>query len=200
MQKTSNCPRDDCRTNKEITGCRFSLSVMSDNYINMILGAIQNINTKNIWSHTDALSTTYRGKRIHVVDAVKACFVNINDGKTHITMESTFSKGCPGDTDADVFLAKDDMPLNQKDKKFNMLSKISLYPLGATNYMEHIAYVVELATKKGVYKCSSHYATELEGDVNVIFDYYNEVMDYAEKKLNHYVLQATLSVNSPIKD
>jgi len=200
MQEINNYPLKDCETNQDIAECRFTLSVMSDDYITMILNAIGNVDTENIRSNTDALSTVYCGKRIHVVDAVKACFVHVNDGKTHITMEAAFSKGGSGDTDENIHLIKDVELLNSTNKAFQVLSKISFYPLGITTYMNHITYVVNLAISKGLYKKSSHYTTELAGDVNEIFDYFNEILDYAERHLKHYVLQTTLSINSPTKN
>ena len=189
------------QTNMAITGCRFSLSVMSDDYANIILNAIGCVDTQRIWSGTDALSTVYRGERSRVVDAVKSCFVHVNDGRTHITMEATFSKGCPGDTSGDSHLAEADAPAaaptNRAGKNFDVLGKISLYPLGVPTYMEHIAHAVNIAKDIGVFKGVSHYATELQGDVDGIFDCLDEIMGYAEKNVAHYVLQTTLSVNSP---
>ena len=200
MEKTADAsvPWNGCGTNGKITGCRFSLSVMSNDYANVILNAIGRVNTQKVWSATDALSTVYRGKRVHVVDAIKACFVHVNDGHTHITMEATFSKGCPMDTDGDNCLAEEDTLTNDRTvKNFNVLGKISFYPMGVPQYMEHIAHAVNLAKGRGVFKNISHYATELQGDVNDVFDCLNEIMVYAEKNVAHYVLQTTLSVNSP---
>lgn len=180
-----------------ITGCRFSLSVMSDNYANLILNAIKDVDTKNVWSNTDALSTVYRGRRVHIIDNVKNIFVKVNDGKTHITLEATFSKGCPCDVDGDYILAESDELLTGNAADFYVLGKISFYPLGTTQYMEHIAAVVDMARECKVYKKHSHYASEIEGDVNEIFDYFNQVLSYAEENITHYVFQVTLSVNSP---
>ena len=205
MEETKDVPvsRKNGGTNAGITGCRFSLSVMSDGYANAILGAVGRVNTRKLWSGTDALSTVYRGKRVHVVDAVKACLVHVNDGRTHATMEATFSRGCPGDADGD---SPDDVPtddapvnaaLNPADKKFNVLGKISLYPLGIPEYTEHIAHAVNLTKDMGVFKNVSRYATEMQGDVDDIFDCLNAIMNRAEESVPHYVLQVTLSVNSP---
>ena len=192
-----NYPWRGCGAARDITGCRFSISSMSDDFISMILGAIKNVNTEKVWSATDALSTVYRGKRIHVMDCLKACFAHLNDGKTHITMEASISKGCPGDVDDDFYLAEDDVLLNNTQIKFNVLSKIAFYPMGIKNYMDHIAYVVRLAMNMGLYVESSHYATLLKGGINDIFDYFNAVLIYAEQNVSHYVLQTTLSANSP---
>lgn len=196
MEKNKQYPWKGCGTDKEITGCRFSLSVMDDNFAKKILSGISKVDASNVWSYTDALSTIYRGKRTDVVSAVKDCFVHVYDDKTHMTMEATFSKGCPGDVDEDSHLSENEVALNVT-KQFPVLSKISFYPLGISDYMEHIAYVVNLAMEKGLYNSSSHYATELEGDVNELFTYFEELMAYAEQHIDHYVFQVTLSVNSP---
>lgn len=203
MSKNTNenkYPWCGCGASKDITGCRFSIAPMSDNYVDIILGAVENVDTSKVWSKTDKLSTIYRGRREHVIDAVKAFFVAAYTDKVHMTMEATFSKGCPGDTDADCYLSEDNIPANEKliaDKSFNVLSKIAFYPLGVQDYMEHIAYVVNLAIKRGLYKESTHYVSILEGDISDLFTYFNDVMEYAENNISHYTLQVTLSVNSP---
>ncbi len=195
-----SCGCGTCGARQEITGCRFSLSPMSDHFIDIILGAIGKVNTENVWVMTDKLSTVYRGKRVHVLDAVKACFVHAYREGVHMTMEATLSKGCPGDTDADAFLAAGGDPANEaaaKDIHFPAACKISLYPMGVANYMEYIANVVNLAIDRGLYSHSSHYVTVLEGDVQDLFAYFNEAAEYCGENLSHYVMEITLSVNSP---
>ena len=112
-----SCGCGSCGASKEITGCRFSLSPMSDKYIDIILGALGKVDTSKVWKETDKLSTIYRGKRIHVLDAVKGLFIHSYDENVHTTLEATLSKGCPGDTDADSFLAEDDVLVNEESIK-----------------------------------------------------------------------------------
>ena len=45
----------------EITGTRFNLAPMSDNFIDIILGAIRKVDLSNVWAKTDHTSTIYRG-------------------------------------------------------------------------------------------------------------------------------------------
>lgn len=144
-----------------------------------------------------------RGKRVHVFDVVKGLFVNAYREDIHMALEATFSKGCPGDTDADSFMEVDDKKLNEKnicDKHFNVVSKISFYPMGEEDYMEHIAKVVMLAKDRGVFNKGSHYVSILEGDVHNVFDTLEEIFKYGEENLSHYILQVTISVNSPTKE
>ncbi|MBR0380925.1 MAG: thiamine-binding protein [Eubacterium sp.] len=187
----------------KITGCRFALGIMSDRFVDIILGALDKTKTDKVWKMTDKLSTVYRGKQVHVVDAVKAVFINAYREGVHMTLEATFSRGCPGDVDADVYMAENDDPQNEpqvKDIHFPVNCKIALYPMGATNYMEHIATVVNHAIDLGIYEASSHYCTMLKGDVQDLFDYFDYVNTYCSERLNHYVIEVTLSVNSPTAD
>lgn len=195
-----SCGCGTCGAKNEITGCRFSLSPMSDRYADIILGAISRVDTSHVWKMTDKLSTVYRGKRIHVLDAVRACFSFAYEEGVHMTMEATISKGCPGDTDADSYLDFDGVPVNGaavRDIRFPAVCKISLYPMGVANYMEHIAAVVNMAIDQGLYSHSSHYVTVLEGDIQDLFSYFDKATEYCSQHISHYIFEITLSVNSP---
>ncbi len=195
-----SCCAGTCGASKDITGCRFTLSPMSDRYVEIILGAIGKVDTSKVWSKTERLSTLYRGKREHVIDAVKACFAHAWQPDVHMTMEMTFSKGCPGDTDAESYLAEDDVLKNadsMKDIHFPVDCKIYIYTMGVANYMEYIANVVNHAVDLGIYAGSSHYVTVLKGDIHALFDYFAWANEYCAEHLSHYVFEVTLSVNSP---
>ena len=188
---------------RAVTGCRFTLSPMTDRYVEHILSAISQVDIRHVWSKTDKLSTVYRGQQLHVEDAVMACFLRAYDPAVHMTMELTFSRGCPGDTDADCFLAGDCPPANApflRDIHFPVECKIALYPMGVPDYMRHIAHVVNHAIDLGLYASSSHYCTMLRGDVQALFAYFHWVNSYCAQQLSHYVFEVTLSVNSPTEE
>lgn len=203
MSKTQSSSCHSCcgsAGSVDITGCRMGLYPMSDTFVDIILSAVQKIDTSKVWASTDHLSTVYRGRQTHVVDCAKAAFVYAQKKDVHMVGEFTFSKGCPGDVDADRYLASDDLTCNNTalaDGEFYTYAKISLYCFGIPNYMEHIAYIVNLAKQKGLKPQSAHYVTMLEGSANALFSYFEEALAYAHQHIPHYVLEATLSVNSP---
>ena len=191
------CP---CAGDHAITGCRFTLSPMSDRFIEIILGAVGKTDTSKVWSRTDEVSTIYRGKRVHVLDALKACFTGAFTEGVHMALAATVSKGCPGDVEADSFMAEDDEPVNEKTAgqvHFPVICKFSMYPMGVENYMEYIAHVVNHAIDLGVYDHSTHYVTILKGDVQDIFRFFEEACAWSEKELSHYVMEITMAVNLP---
>ena len=185
-----------------ITGCRFSLSPMTDSFVEIILDAVKKTRTDKVWQETGKLSTIYRGRQIHVEDALKGCFINAYREGVHMTLEATYSKGCPGDIKGDSFMAADDELLNEpeiKDVHFPVAAKISLYPMGIPDYMKYIAEVVNHAIDLGIYEKSAHYCTVLNCDVQQLFDYIHYVNSYCGEKLSHYIFEVTISVNSPTK-
>lgn len=193
---------EPCSTNHiDITGCRVSLYPMKDDFASHILRSIKKTNTTAVWQQTDLFSTTFRGEAASVVDAAAALFINAYDPTTHMVGEFTFSKGCPGDRAGDALLSgKNEQPNHQqviKDGTFNVQCKYSFYVFGRENYMEEIAHIVSLADAMGLQPQSAHYVTLLSGTAAQLFAYFEEALAYAHNNLPHYVLEATLSVNSP---
>lgn len=189
---------------KAVTGCRFSIAPMSDRFIEIILGAIGKVDTSNIWAQTDEFSTVYRGKRQHVLDAVKACFVYSYRKGIHMTLNATLTKGCPGAAEKDAALTdavwSDADPANEplmREIRFPAAAKIELYPMGTAEYLTHIKKVIEIAKARGVFARSAHYATILKGDVHALFAFFHAAAEYCEQHTDHYVLGFTLAVNFP---
>ena len=208
--ETANCGccRDDLPwegrgTNLDISGCRFSLYPMTDNFVSVILGALEKTDTSAVWSQSDALSTVYRGKLPYVADAVRALFINAWQPEVHMALEGQFSKGCPGDTDGDSLLDREGEAPNRakiQDRHFPVLCKLALYPMGTGDYIDEIAKVCRMAEAEGLNPKTIHYATRIEGDVQKVFDYLEEVCRLMEQSVPHYILHFTLSVNSPTNE
>lgn len=208
--ETANCGccRDDLPwegrgTNLDISGCRFSLYPMTDNFVSVILGSLEKTDTSAVWSQSDALSTVYRGKLPYVADAVRALFINAWQPEVHMALEGQFSKGCPGDTDGDSLLDREGEAPNRakiQDRHFPVLCKLALYPMGTGDYIDEIAKVWRIAEAEGLNPKTIHYATRIEGDVQKVFDYLEEVCRLMEQSVPHYILHFTLSVNSPTNE
>ena len=208
--ETANCGccRDDLPwegrgTNLDISGCRFSLYPMTDNFVSVILGSLEKTDTSAVWSQSDALSTVYRGKLPYVADAVRALFINAWQPEVHMALEGQFSKGCPGDTDGDSVLDREGEAPNRakiQDRHFPVLCKLALYPMGTGDYIDEIAKVWRMAEAEGLNPKTIHYATRIEGDVQKVFDYLEEVCRLMEQSVPHYILHFTLSVNSPTNE
>ena len=182
----------------DIIGCRYQVSALRDSFIPMILDALGKTDTSKIWALTEKTSTVYRGKSVHVVDCVKACFSHIyDDTSPYISMSATFSKKSDDDMSKDCYIAQDDVLLNDTKKSFNVLGRISLYPLGVSDYQEHSAKVVELAVKRDVYVDEGHYISNIEGNIHDMFDFVNDVLAYGNENIDNYSLNVTMVIYGP---
>ena len=189
-------------TGLPISGCRFTLYPMADNFIEIILGALEKTNTSAVWSETDALSTVYRGRLEYVADAVQALFLNAYRPGVHMAIEGQFSKGCPGDISGDSVLNITGEAPNAalvKDIHFPVHCKLALYPMGDADYIDEIADVWYMAQDAGLNPTTIHYATRIEGDVQEVFRYLQAVCERMGKseKVHHYILHFTMNCNSP---
>lgn len=193
--------RNNCGTSR-IVGCQFSLHPMSDNFVDIILSTLSEVDTSKVWKETDDVSTCIRGKMIHVFDVAKAIFLHAANTGEHVAMNGTFSIGCPGDTEADAYMDETDIPLNEeKTKSILQIAgcKFSLYPMGHEDYMGKIYEQINLSKHRNVTVTSTHYATRLDGDVHDIFNALHESFELVQEKVSHVTMTFSLSANSPTK-
>ena len=189
-------------TDLPISGCRFTLYPMCDNFIDIILGGLERVDTSAVWSETDVLSTVYRGKRDYVMDAVSALFASAWTEGVHMAIEGQVSKGCPGDVSGDSKLTYEGEAPNHaivEAATQPCLCKLALYPMGVGDYIDDIARVWRMAEDRGLNPQTIHYATRIEGSIHDVFAYLTDVCKLMEasESVHHYVLHFTINVNSP---
>lgn len=189
-------------TDLPISGCRFTLYPMCDNFIDIILGGLECVDTLAVWSETDALSTVYRGKLDYVMDAVSALFASAWTEGVHMAIEGQVSKGCPGDVSGDSKLTYEGEAPNHaivEAATQPCLCKLALYPMGVGDYIDDIARVWRMAQDRGLNPQTIHYATRIEGSIHDVFAYLTDVCKLMEasESVHHYVLHFTINVNSP---
>lgn len=181
-----------------IVGFRFSLHPMSNEFISIIKGALQNTDVSNVWMHTDDVSTVIRGKQVHVFNVAKSITLNAAKTGVHVALSGTFSAGCPGDTTADVYLDKGDEVTNKDETNQYVSSQFALYPMNNPNYMDVIYREIEHAKVKGVFNESMHYASGIHGDIHDVFAYYEAAFSRARSEEHkHLVMTLSMSINSP---
>ncbi|MFC7688150.1 YkoF family thiamine/hydroxymethylpyrimidine-binding protein [Ureibacillus sp. GCM10028918] len=184
----------------KIAGASFSLHPMSDDFIDIITSALKEVDTTKVWMKTDDVTTTVRGKVVHVFDVTSAIFLNAAKSGKHIAFQATYSLGCPGDSEGDVYLAKDDQPANAlvcEQINQHIAAKFSLYPLGNGSYMDVIYQQIE-AIKEYASVTPAHYSTRLDGDASKICKGLQTVFEeVVNAGSSHTVMTVSFSANSP---
>ncbi|OIB02527.1 thiamine-binding protein [Paenibacillus sp. LC231] len=189
-----------CGTSR-IVGCRFSVFPMTDRFVEVILGALQSVDTGKVWIQTDDVSTCIRGRAEHVFDVTRAIFAHAAASGVHTVFNGTYSIGCPGDTDADVYMTEDSTRLNNdigEHADMETACQFALYPMGTDNYMEVIYGEVNRAKAAGTFAGSVHYASRLDGSLSRVFESLEEAFLHAiQSDSSHLVMTAVVSAHSP---
>lgn len=181
---------------REAMICRFTLSPMSDGFVDLILGAIGKVDAGSITQRTDKLSTVYRGNREAVEDAVKACFLYAYRPHVHMTMECAFTAD-----GAETGPMGAPLPnAAAGELHFPAVAKLTLYPLGAVDVAARRAGVVARAWAMDLVREEAFDGPILAGDVQDIFACLGAVNETCRRELKDYTLAFTLSVNSPTPD
>lgn len=182
-----------------VAGCNFTLGVMSDDFVDVILGALKEVDQTKVWSQTDDVSTVVRGRYSHVFDVVKAIYSHSAHTGKHVTMSGTFGIGCNKDNDAEPYLNEDDVRLNEaRSSEFDIDAgcKFAIYAVGIEKYGEIIASEVKLAEEE-VTVTPDHFTTRLDGKVNNIFLAMENAFKRVQEKAPHTKITFTISSNSP---
>lgn len=194
------CMVDQACGSGNIAGVSFSIHPMCDGFIEIIKDALNKVDASKVYMATDDVTTTVRGKLVHVFDVTKAIFIHAATTGEHVAFQATYSLGCPGDYSGDVFMAEDEEPINAKlvdSLKQPIAAKFSLYPLGGGNYMDIIYEQIE-AMKKLVDVSPAHYSTRLNGEAILIFNGLKQVFQATvEGGSSHTVMTVSVSANSP---
>lgn len=188
-----------CGTSR-IVGFRFSLYPMTDEFVDVILSTLEQVDTSKVWVKTDDISTVIRGKMEHVFDVAQAIYLVAASSEKHVVLNGTFSIGCPGDSEGDVYMSADDIRMNEnlvKNIHIEAPTQFALYPLNNEDYMQIIADVVELAKQHETFTGGIHYASRLDGDAHKVFATLEQAFDYTQKKVSHVTMTVNISANSP---
>lgn len=179
--------------------CRFTLSPMSDRFVDIILGAIEKVDTHMVRSKTGKLSTLYEGLRPYVEDGVKACFIHAYRPGVHMTMEAVYSKGWPGEKPEGPEAEEGEAPNAGAvgQVHFPMAAKMSLYVMDGGEWAKGRETLEGLARELGVLEGEEPDCLVLNGDVQQVFDCVEAANRWCAQVFGWYALAATFSVNSP---
>lgn len=179
-------------------GAQFNLSVMSDDFADVILGALDAVETKKVWMKTDDVATAATGSIADVFDVVKAIYLHAAKTGLHVEMSGNIVLGgCNTEEDEND---RSEIRLN-KDTTAQISQqagcRFSIYPLGEAGYIEKITKSVEKLPDYGVEVSMAPFATRIDGEVNDIFEALEATFTEIQETSEHVVMPFTISCNSP---
>lgn len=188
-------------------GARITLSVMSENCADVILGALRQAETTGLDVQTGDVSTYVAGNEADLLRYL--CQVIAAAGRTgaHVSATVQLSRGCPGEVVCD--LPGGAGPLysaipEHEATGVRASAEWALYPLDDTgrdgvepDHMRDIYAAIELAKSNGTFVKSEHFVTRLEGDVAEVLHTVAAGWIMVGRSLQHVTSHVTLSLNSP---
>src|SRR5699024_6390827 len=94
--------------NQQIAGASFSLYPMSDDFVDVIQNSLSETDTSKVWMQTDDVTTTVRGKMVHVFDMTKTIMIHAAKKGKNFAFQVTYSLEFLGNSEGDFFLSKVD--------------------------------------------------------------------------------------------
>jgi energy-coupling factor transport system substrate-specific component len=188
-------------------GVRFSLYPMRDDFVPLILGAVDGLDRLGVEVETDDVSTCLLGEEPRLFEALRVAFGRVARSGAHVVLNATFSAGCPGEPEGDVcvpraYTGPSGGEHGWSDEAYRLPDLVSaqfaLYPLGAGGYMDTIYGAIESARRDGAVRVvGRHFCTHLYGPGAAVFDTVRAAFAEARTQATHTVMTLTLSANSP---
>eukprot|EP00293_Proteomonas_sulcata_P001481 CAMPEP_0184329060 /NCGR_PEP_ID=MMETSP1049-20130417/143947_1 /TAXON_ID=77928 /ORGANISM="Proteomonas sulcata, Strain CCMP704" /LENGTH=262 /DNA_ID=CAMNT_0026651401 /DNA_START=260 /DNA_END=1045 /DNA_ORIENTATION=- len=159
----------------KFTGVRFSLYPQAEHIKPIVKEAVTGIKDLGVTVLPDDVSSCLLGPEEALFEAVRISFGRIAATGTTLSMQATFSAGCPGETDIiqtkRIVESKAWLPeaINLV-KGVRVAAQFAIYPLGVPNYMDLIYREISQSKKSDVWKDKkTHFCSMLDGDGDEVF-------------------------------
>lgn len=197
------------------TGAQLSLYPMSDDFVGIILGAIEALDPyrAGFRIETDDVSTLIVGPPDKLFPAMRDLFVAAAASGAHCVLSAAVSRGCPGEPDDPICTPSAALgsagPLSGRIEAARravagapatgqaVAAQFSLYPLGSGHHMDEIYGCIEFVKGSGVFDRSKNFCTKLRGDAGPVFATLAEAFLRFGAPEGHVALDLTVSANSP---
>jgi len=188
-------------------GARVTLAVMSDNYVDIIVGALRQADATGLEVQTGDVSTYVAGNEADILRYLSQLVSSAGRTGAHVSATILFSRGCPGEVVCD--LPGGAWPLHSDIPELgttgvHATAEWALYPLDDTashgiqsDHMRDIYAAIDFAKDIGTFVKSEHFVTRLEGDVARVLETVAAGWILVGRTVQHVTSQATVSINSP---
>ncbi|WP_114944967.1 YkoF family thiamine/hydroxymethylpyrimidine-binding protein [Microvirga calopogonii] len=199
------------------SGAQISLYPMTDDFVDVILGAIGALDPyrPNFRIETDDISTLIVGPPEQLFPAMRDLFLAASRRGVHCVLAATVSRGCPGEPDDPICTpiagSHHDRSLEERISAAVkhvesaprtgqvVAAQFSLYPLGSGHHMDEIYGCIDFLKRSGVFDRSKNFCTKLRGDAGPVFATLSEAFLRFGAPQGHVALDLKVSANSPSK-
>jgi hypothetical protein len=194
-------------------GARITVSVMSDRYVEIILGALRSLDSSGLTVETGDVSTYIGGDETAILRYLTDLSSNIASSNAHASLTIHLFRGCPGAITCALPSGpgprRTALPTGRVLDRFAS-AEWALYPLvdgpggegeGGSrleaDHMRDIYAAIDYAVRNGTYRKSEKSVTRLEGDLGVILETVVRGWVGVGGSVQHVASHLTVSLNSP---
>jgi energy-coupling factor transport system substrate-specific component len=183
-------------------GVRFSLHPMTDRFVEVILGALDDVDPVSLTVSTTDVNTHVAGTEHDLArylrDVVVAAVRRLGPG--HLAVNLLLSRGCPGAvrcTVEDLTVLPSVERVTLEPTGIRTAAHWALYPLGGEGHMEAIERAIETTGDDGTFAGVERFVTRLEGDLAGVLGSVFDAWTAAGRVVPHVTSHVFLSIGSP---
>ncbi len=199
-------------------GAQVSLYPMTSEFVRVIFSSLEALDPyrDQLRIETDDISTLMVGAPAPLFDAIRDMFAKAARDPAHVTMHTTFSRGCPGEPDepncrCETLAVAQGQPLAERQKHaleavraapqmgVEIDVQFSLYVLGLDRHMDEIYGCIDFVKDSGTFLKSKNFCTRLRGDAGAVFETLRQAFLRFGPAQGHVTIDLTASANSPSK-
>lgn len=181
-------------------GVRLTVAVMSDRYVEIILGALKQVSKGDLVVETTDVSTYIGGTERDILRYITDLSALIAKSEAHASITVHLFRGCPGAVACPRPGPRtSDLPAGRQVGAY-AAAEWALYPLDdapEADHMKDIYAAIDYAKKNGTYVESRRSVTRLEGDLGTILETVVAGWVQVGRSVQHVTSHITISVNSP---
>ena len=187
-------------------GARVTVAVMADNFVDVILGALRDVDSTGLAIETTDVSTLIQGGEADLLRYLTDLGSAVAASGHHAVMNVLLTRGCPGETKCalpgDAGPRAVETPVGRETGQYATADWV-LYPLadsagnGETDHMRDIMAAIEYAQERQVFDGEQHFASRLAGDFGTLMEVAVGAWTLAGRNVQHVTSHLTFSLNSP---
>lgn len=188
-------------------GARITLAAMSDDYVSIVLGALEAADSTGLETQTGAVSTFVAGAESDLVRYLVQLVAAAGRSGAHVSATIHFSRGCPGEVVCELPGGAGPLAAEIPDVAVTGVTAVAewaLYPLEDAvragvepDHMRDIYAAIDFARELGTFEASEHFVTRLSGDVADVIRTVAAGWILVGRTVQHVTSHVTLSINSP---
>lgn len=192
-------------------GARITLSVMAEDYVDVILGALASADSSGLVVETGDVSTYLGGAEEDLQRYVTELAAGVARSGRHASLSLVLSRGCPGEVACELpgGAGPRVVPVSAPHPTGRYATaEWALYPLAdgpaagraaghEPDHMRDIYAAIDHAKELGTFVGSQHFVTRLEGDLGDVIATAFAGWTLVGRSVQHVTTHLTVSINSP---